>query len=60
MRRATVFNQVFNSLIFLLAIPLAYLVPRISGHSASFATYAWLLLPTDDLFRKLFPARWWR
>ncbi len=59
-RRGTMFNQIFNGVIFLLAIPLAYLVPQISDHSASFATFVWLLLPTDDLFRKLLPARWWR
>jgi hypothetical protein len=46
---------VFNTGVFLLAIPVAYLLPRVSDLTSAQALLVWLLLPADGWILKLVP-----
>ena len=52
-RGEVLFRSVFNTGVFLLAIPVAYLLPQVSDQSSSWALLVWLLLPVDGRILKL-------
>lgn len=56
-RQRTVARSVYAVVVYLLAIPVAFLLPAVSDLTSAWAPLVWLLLRLDTVFLKLVPLR---